>query len=66
MLETCVRRESWGSSATPPSGCVTVTLLLCGLAKALLSTMALLLSTGSPVAGKSCTPQVTFMIAEEA
>ena len=50
-----MRRESCGSSAMPPSDCVTVTLVLRGLAKALLSNVALLVSFGSPEAGKACT-----------
>lgn len=54
-LETCVRRESCGSRAMPPSDCVTATLVLSGLAKALLSNVAFSVSFGSPEAGKACT-----------
>ena len=50
-----MRRESCGSRAMPPPDCVTVMLVLRGLAKALLSNVALLVSFGSPEAGKACT-----------
>ena len=54
-LDTCVRRESCALRAMPPSDSVTAALVLRGLAKALLSNVAFLVSFGSPEAGKACT-----------